>query len=426
MDELERQLRDALSGAGSRAGYPQSLKTERARRIRFRQALYVLLTTCLVTAGFVGIAFGLGLPSDSRRGAPAGPLPLPQRLYILDGAPRGLASEGEAVAVQENVNGVLSVERRYRLGAHPDIAISPDGSRLYGVAFVFLPDDKTASRLRVFDTDTGQLIEEVDVPDYPGSTGFHTTQKIAVSRDGGRVYVVSGFPTEPDRSVSLATFDVSSGSMLSNVAPLEGCNDWPTILPRSGREIIVVCPGASDVRFLQISDSGDIQAEQRLPLPTTKEGNVQDGSSLSAAVLSPDTSKLYAVTIDGVAFLIDVALQTVTETLELPLPAGVRIGLSQVRISPDGGALFLGLHAGVDALHARDIIVVDTSSWKAVSTLETPLFSAFDVASDGSRIFTIDYDATSLEQVFVQTGLDLTALGNVASLPQAIYVGPQA
>jgi hypothetical protein len=149
-----------------------------------------------------------------------------------------------------------------------------------------------------------------------------------------------------------------------------------------------------------------------------------DVGYVSQAVLSPDGGTLYAVTRDGLVFVIDVRSRTIEQRVQLSLPAGEYVAVPLVRLTPDGGSLLVGLGAypGHDAIHADTILAIDTSTWEQIGQVHTDPFSAFDVSSDGMAVFTIDLDNPALREVAVPPARNNAVLGDVASRPQAIYV----
>ncbi|MEX1264455.1 MAG: hypothetical protein WEE66_11095 [Actinomycetota bacterium] len=417
MKLIEDRLRDALDAKAVGAGQPVPIAKQRVRRIRIMQATYALLSVSAVIALLVATVFGLRVSRTSRPDVAAPAIVGAERLFILDTSPGGKASEGAVVEVRAGPTEATVVER-YPLGSDPDAVLSPDGSRLFGVAFVWLSDITTDDRLRVFDTSTGKLINEVDVPDWQGSTGgFHISSKIAVAQDGGHVYILVGAPGAPDRPQSLATFDAVSGTMLPEVASLDGCGAGPTILPLSGQTVMVVCPQTNEAHFLTIGAFGVLESSQVLALPVESDGFV------SGAVLSPNGETVYAVSLNGLVLEIDTAGRRIVGDTQLSLPGGHIVAVPLVRISPTGESLFVGLSGGPESIRADLVMEVNVSTWKQETT-STGTFSAFEPASDGSRIFMVNSGGSALDQFATDPAVDLGGLGRVADEPQAIIVAP--
>lgn len=428
MDRLEEQLRESMDRSAREAGQFRALGRGRLRRIRLLQSLFVLGSAGVMALVVLGAAWAMRNVSGPASAVPAQQAVGPETVYVLDFAPGGDATRSAILAVDVSDEAVRTLGS-YSVGNDPDVALSPDGSRLYAVSRVLSGTD-TRDTLSVIDTTTGSVIQEVPVPflGWQGTTGFHITQKIAVSPDGAYVYVLVGSANDslaPPQS--LATFDVAQGSMLPDLAPLDGCGGGPTILPRSGSTAIVVCGQINEVRLIQSNKSGGIDSEQRLSLPRTgasvqdEFGNSRDVSFVSGAVLSPDGSELFAVTGDGRVFVVDVADQALTATIALPLPSDRLVATAQVAISPTGDQLILGLGPTRSWNPRVDMIfAVDTATWSKTSDKATPPFWAFAVARNG-RLFTIDPDTGELTAVTLEAGVDAVPLGKFGDRPMAIY-----
>lgn len=399
----------------------RSTPRERVRRARSPQATFALLSVSaiVVVAAAVLVLWMDRVPrSDVAAPATVGA----ERLFILDMAPGGKASEGAVLEVRAGSAEAAPV-RRYPLGSDPDAVLSPDGDRLYGVAHVWLSNIKTDDRLRVFDTSNGELLNEAPVPDWQGTHGFHITNKVAVARDGGHVYVLVGFPNSaPGRPQSLATYDVTSGIMLPEVASLGGCGAGPIILPLSGSTVVVVCPQTNEVRFLAIAGSGAVEGSEILKL------SVESDAFVSGAALAPSAETVYVVGLNGLVLEIDTASRRVVSETPLSLPDGYVVATPLVKISPNGGSLFVGLSRTSQYIPRADVLMeVSVSTWRQeAESVDT--FSAFEPASDGSRIFMMNLMMNAGRSPIGQSATDpagvVGELGSFGHDPQAIYVAP--
>lgn len=431
MDRLEEQLREVMARSALEADQFRPLSKRRLRRIRLLQSLFVFGSVSVIVAAILGVAWGVRIVSGPAPAVPVQQAAGPETLYVLDFAPGGDALHSALLALEVSDASVRTV-RSYPLGNDPDVALSPDGSRLYAVSRVPVSDTNTRDTLSVIDSATGSVVQEVPVPFWQGTTGRHITQKIAASPDGAYVYVLVGFVDDPIAPPqSLATFDVAQGAILSDLAPLDGCGGSPTILPRSGASVIVVCRQFNQVRFIQLAKSGGIESEQRLSLPGTgatvedEFGNKRDVSFISGAVLSPSSEELYAVARDGRVFVVDVTAQALTGTIDLQLPADMLVGVPQVAISPDGEQIILGLGPARswDAVRADTVFAVDIATWSKSSETPTAPFWAFAVAGT-TQVFTIEPETGALASVDINEGVDAVSLGQFGDLPVAIYSGP--
>jgi hypothetical protein len=427
MDPTER-LRDALRERAE-AQTPPPFPRSRVAEVRLKQLSYLGMVVVVALA----VVFG-GSWSVSRvfgeNGVPAAQQPpRPTRLYVLDFAPGGDGLRGRAIAVDATDRGG-EVTQSFDLGADPDMTLSPDGSRLYAVSH-----KDNANVLDVFDTTTGALVQQTGVSRYQGTTGAHIAQKIVTSPDGSRVYVLVGFPEDGGANTqSIATFDVVSGALLPDAARLGGCGAAPTLLPTDSTRITVVCGEAHEVRFLTISSTGAVADEDVLQLPPNEHG-VSDSSgntfelgTVRGSDLAPDRRTLYSVTGDGRVFEIDTAEHSLAGTHDLGLSPGESVSMPQVKTSPDGRKIYIGVgspFSGTDAppVTADHVLFVDTRTWRRLASIQAGELWSFTVGSRGNRIFGIDHGNGNLVAIDASEGRSIGSLGAFGSRPMAVYAG---
>lgn len=352
-----------------------------------------------------------------------------QVLYVLDGAPDGDHVHAEVLEVEIR-DGKSHVVHRYPLGIDADIALSPDGGRLYGVSRIITNKDIRDS-LRIFETRSQQLVAEVPLrfrlQDNAG--GRRISPKIMVSPDGSYVYILVGSRVRrPGGIPSIATFDTGAGAMLPEIVPIQGCGPGPAILPGDGRSITVVCRAVNELRFLEVSRQGGAEGETRLQLPrplgvvSDQHGKAVDVGYISDAVLSADGRHLYAVTRAGLLYSVDVDGRSLTETVDLSLPEGLLVAVPQLALSSDGRQLLLGLSSieDRDTINARWLATVQIGGWQGVRTIETDrLWSFVDGASSGWA-FGIDLGSGGLSAVDTERAISGTTLVDVGDQPEVI------
>jgi DNA-binding beta-propeller fold protein YncE len=347
-----------------------------------------------------------------------------QTLYVMN-------QDSGAVALQVS-GGSSQVLHRYRLGAQSDMALSPDGRRLYAAAFVWVSRTKSVSRFLVYDTGTGHLLTQLPLPDWAQYTGF-LTDEIAVSPDGGRVYVLVYSQGKGGKRFNIATFDVKTGSMLPRVAPLAGCKTPVSILPEAGDQLIVVCDAQDQVRFLDVSGSGGLAGQEELTVPPGPS-SVRDTNGVligipivAQALLTSDGSTLYLVIQDGLIYQISVAQEAVERTIPLHLPGGDVIAIGKAMLSADDREMVLGLsssYPGGDVARADTLMVMDAATWRTLATIGTRPFTGFVTSTDGTQAFTINYGDPDVEGVELVVGGTTRTLGKAGMRPISIYTPP--
>jgi len=235
-----------------------------------------------------------GVPAMERRWALVGLLALlavglavvlaVRSLRGSEGAGSTLAPEARTVVVAEEGRepyvstvhmvragpGGPRVARSFEALSAPDLAVSPDGSRLY----VISGDRRPGDELVAFDVATGEA--EMTVRLQPEGRLFRVSgwpfpccPTMELSPDARWLFLLWVTPgDEGERTVFVATLDTVEGRMLPEMMPLDECE--PGIqalvpLPRV-RRLAVVCGRSADVRFLEASETGSVAASAPLRL----------------------------------------------------------------------------------------------------------------------------------------------------------------
>jgi hypothetical protein len=184
--------------------------------------------------------------------------PVPHRpLYIVDSDGNSSTSRERLFALDPATKGIV---KTYPTGSHPDIALSPDGTRLYVASESRTPEGAEgpgAGRLDVVDTGTGTTLASIANPHRWIQMGPLYGSEMALSADGRWLYVYKLRPG-PENGVSefVAIFDTASNKFLPDTISLAKCGaslfvPWP-----NGRALTVVCFAAEDLRTMQLSDQG--------------------------------------------------------------------------------------------------------------------------------------------------------------------------
>lgn len=191
-------------------------------------------------------------------------------LYIVDSDRNSFDSRERLFAVNPERKEIVKI---YTTGAHPDVALSLDGTRLYVASESRVPEGPEgvgAGRLDVIDTATGTNVASVADPNRWIVMGLLYGSDMALSADGHWLYVYKLAPG-PEKSVSefVAIFDTANNKFLPDTIVLSKCGasllvPWP-----NGRALSVVCFVTEDLRTMQFSDQGipTTQLPAVIPIP---------------------------------------------------------------------------------------------------------------------------------------------------------------
>ena len=343
--------------------------------------------------------------------APGSSLPR-QLLYIVD-SDRGSSDSHERLfAVDPERKAIV---RTYATGSHPDIALSPDGTRLYVASESRVPEGPEgagAGRLDVVDTETGATLASVANPHRWVAMGPLYGSEMALSADGHWLYVHKTMPG-PENTVSdfVAIFDTAANKFLPDTISLPQCGasflvPWPT-----GRALSVACFVTGDLRTMQFSDQG-VPATQ---LPTIIAIPHDWGRTRLGTVFVSGENEVTVLMTDGKYRRVNVQTGTTVQEGEInfspPLtPPGwyPRIpGAEHVpslgrrvigsRVLESQGRLYVPLHRSDLYLRAADAIaVLDAKSLQQEGffELKSPflhpswnLFSDAAVGNGGKRLY---------------------------------------
>jgi hypothetical protein len=191
-----------------------------------------------------------------------------QLLYIVD-------SDGNSFDSHERVF-ALDPERKqivktYPTGSHPDIALSPDGTRLYVASESRVPEGpegEATGKLDVVDTASGAVVTSVADPYRWITKGPLYGSEMVLSADGRWLYVRKLMSAQENTATELvAIFDTVTNKFLPDTIPLSKCGvsllvPWP-----NGRALSVVCIITEDLRTAQFSDQGVPTAQLASVIP---------------------------------------------------------------------------------------------------------------------------------------------------------------
>jgi hypothetical protein len=180
-----------------------------------------------------------------------------QLLYIVDSDENSARSHERLFAFDPERREIV---KTYPTGEHPDIALSPDGTRLFVASESRVPEAPEgagAGRLDVIDTNAGTIVASVADPHrWIGMGPFYSSQ-LALSVDGHWLYIRKMEPgTKNTPSEYIAIFDTSTNKFLPDTIPLSQCSASHIVPWPSGRALSVLCFATGDLRTVQFSDQG--------------------------------------------------------------------------------------------------------------------------------------------------------------------------
>ena len=166
------------------------------------------------------------------------------RLYVTN------TSDGTVTVVNTTTNQV--VQTLTATGGYPTaLAAKADGQSVYVAHSVLYPTGEAFNTVSVINAATNQVVTDVRIPDLCagvcyGSSGGLTD--LAISPDGSRVYVIQAYATDIGPWGSVAVIDTSDNSLIYNefssyVSDLEYTSDGTQLIYTQG-----------DYRFVHISD----------------------------------------------------------------------------------------------------------------------------------------------------------------------------
>ena len=301
-------------------------------------------------------------------------------LFVLDPQPESLGSR-----IWLFDPGTASVMGSLRTGYQPDIALSPDGSRLYIVS-----GEREGGEVAVVNTADGS-IREISFPGRVLYTPWYQTlppfNSIALSSDGKalRILQQSSFP--PERAEQqMWSFDTANRSFSPTRVEIGDCRSGVFIPPSTAGEFEVICSGSNTLHSMRLGADSRLMSRRVTNLPGTQRCPVATGLSLK------DNGKLALINLSGAIDTMDVAthaFRSTGVTGECATP-WVFYGLGWR--SPDGAKIYVGYGPpSPDNMAISNAFrVFDTDTWKQLGTAQTsiPFWSA-TLSVDGWFIYAL-------------------------------------
>ena len=445
MNDFETRLRASLDRTAQRAPVPSPIEGGTMKRIRMRRGMKAAALGVAAVLAITGVATAIRLgdrntPPPANHGENVGPYT--HWLYVLD--PKNLDAHTQVLALDPATEEVVQT---YPAGYDPQMALSPDGSRLYVTSSVAPKGiNSFSSVIDVFDTSSGERLERASLPELNGTYAGRTLHKgpvfnpdFTTSLDGSRIYLgESTVRRGPVRATArVGTFDTSSNELLPNSVELRDCNTRILLPGPSPQSLTAACSATSNhvtvprrnfLYFLTIDDDGSA-TPHRLDLPDSDEaGRFYD--NLAWAASSLDGKTIYAVTGDGHVFVIDAARAQLVQEADLDVQPGFGVQMPKVLISADSATLYVGIGFATGSIvDARTIAAYDVRTWEEIGRVETDFdFFGLALGPDGTDLYAPTWrspgdEKTSVLQVFDARTLEPTGtIGGVGQTPALVEV----
>ena len=302
-------------------------------------------------------------------------------LYVVDPQPE---SSGSRIWLFDP--GTAAVMGSIRTGYQPDIALSPDGSRLY-----IISGERESGEVAVVNTADGS-VREISFPGRVLYTPWYQTlppfNGIALSSDGKalRILQQSSFPPEREE-LQIWSFDTTKGSFSPTRVEVDACRSGIFVPPSTASEFEVICSSSNTLHSVRLGADSRLMSHVVTNLPGTQRCPVATGLPLK------DNSKLALINHSGAIDTMDVAtheFRSTGVTGECAAP-WVVYGLDWPR-SPDGAKIYVGYGPpSPDNMATSNAFrVFDTDTWKQLGTAQTsiPFWSA-TMSVDGWSIYAL-------------------------------------
>jgi hypothetical protein len=345
-----------------------------------------------------------------------------------------------------------AIVRNYSAGAHPDIALSPDGTRLY-LAYDEMSPDRTEGqgKLDVVDTATGAVVASVANPNRWMAMGPFYNSEMVLSADGRWLFLkkltldFNHLPVD-----AIATFDTATNKFLPDTISLPKCAaslfmPWP-----DSHRLSVLCSQDLDLRTIHFNDQGLPANLIPVGIPVT---NHSAGQWVGTAFVSGN-DQATVIAADGKHSRINVETGKIVEegaiAFSPPLtPAGWHPRVRGAEHTPSlgrryvgmqralqtGGLLYLSLSRSDLFMHAADSMAVldeKTLQQKGFFELKNSqrgvwnLFWSAATGEDGTRLylFGIEPKAGSLHVLSLPAAKEIDTIKGLGATPTILIAVP--
>jgi hypothetical protein len=289
------------------------------------------------------------------------------------------------------------VIRVYDVGRSADMALAPDGSRLYVSSIMPTGNNQGQHYLDVYDTSSGTVLNRTENPDGLGFTVPIHDSELAISPSGNWLYLIQMHVTPQGWDLYLTGYDTIHNSFLPSRVSLSGC-EGPVMLPSA--QDLTVDLACYDGKYLRIT-LGRVQgATQRRPIAIPSQTG---DPPWRVAFLKPG-GQVGVIKTNGNLLAIDTASgQVVQQGTTTPLAEDLR--MQRALVSESLGSLYFASAGPRHGSFEFDRIVavdLNTGSVKGTVTPDSPFFS-LALSHDGKLLLTVSPEARNITVVDAST-----------------------
>jgi len=340
-------------------------------------------------------------------------LPAGRGLYVLD---TNAGGESGYVLLIDTSNG--RALRTYNAGFHPDMALSPDGTRLY-IASIRDTANSPHSVLETYDTVSGALISSVENPD-----SFQTTVQIygstmSIAPSGRYIYILKLHNTKGLVDEYITAFDTRHNRFLNDHASLNTECNFVMLPTNVDLTLGVACANSASLRELTLSDATDPLKDTLSAIKTTKSRE-----KWGAVFLQPGQQNVAFVSASGSAFALD-RVSAAVQHLGTVAQAGP--WLQRGLMSANERVVYFASGQGDREYPNKQdtVVAVDPITLALRGTISTshPFFS-FELSRDGNTLYTINPEQASITIVDTNDFREVRRLGPIGHTPAFAIAAP--
>ena len=356
-------------------------------------------------------------------------------VYVLDSG--GQSDKGQILVVDP---GQKQIVRRIATQRSADMALSPDGARLYVAS-----SDDNAGKLDIYDTNSGKLLRSLDNKDRWLPTSQMYISHMAMSPDGKWLYI---FKYEiPTDMYYIATFDTTRETFLAEQATMPECLNAVISPSSESKQLAVMCTSTDDLRFVKILEDGKGKTS-RLPLRLRGRSS-RFGLSIGLSNLIPTQQGYKAVLGDGSFFdvnsegkringlgVLDGKVRNISYNESPSIVAeaddwmgGKWLPIQYPALAAKSGKAYIGISQLADirrASWAFSLIgVFDTETLNRVGVFETTR-RMFSIAINpaGDRLYGVDPYTQTLVMFDTGSGKEIGAVEGMGETPIMVIAAP--